>query len=103
MGLRRVAEAATRVLERDLSAPQVSVALGADPCIADALIGITGARPGNRRLRCRGETRYVFAGPGVEAVFCLRAVPESVDAILAAGEASLFDCTVRSRPRSIEK
>ncbi|WP_300998778.1 tRNA (N6-threonylcarbamoyladenosine(37)-N6)-methyltransferase TrmO [Methanoculleus sp.] len=99
----RIAEAATRVLERDLSVPQVSVALGADPCIADALIGITGARPGNRRLRCRGGTRYVFAGPGVEAVFCLRIVPESADAILASGEASLFDYKARSRPRSIEK
>ncbi len=93
----RIAESATRILECDLSAPQVSVTLGASPCVADALIGITGARPGNRRLRCFGGDRYVVAGPGKEAIFCLRAAPESVDAIFAANEASLFDCTVRLR------
>ncbi|WP_292364430.1 MULTISPECIES: tRNA (N6-threonylcarbamoyladenosine(37)-N6)-methyltransferase TrmO [unclassified Methanoculleus] len=99
----RIAEAATRILERDLSVPQVSVTLGADPCIADALIGITGARPGNRRLECQGGTRYAVAGPREEAVFCLRIVPESVDTILAAGETSLFDCKVRSPAQSMEK
>jgi hypothetical protein len=93
----RVAEAATRILKCDLSMPQVSVTLGSDPCIADALIGITGARPGNRRLGCSGGDCYVFAGPGEEAVFCLRQGLESVDAILMGSEASLFDCDVRSR------
>ncbi len=94
----RLAEAATRVFERDLRNPQVSVAPGPDPCIADALIGITGASPGNRRLGSSGGDRYVFSCPGKEAVFTLREVPESVDTIFAADEASLFDCTVRSRP-----
>jgi tRNA-Thr(GGU) m(6)t(6)A37 methyltransferase TsaA len=99
----RVAEAATRILKCDLSMPQVSVTLGADPCIADALIGITGARPGNRRLGCSGGNCYAFAGPGEEAVFCLQDVPESVDAVLACSEASLFDCDVRSPARPIGK
>lgn len=91
----RIAEAATRIFRCDLSTPQVSVALGPDPCIADALIGITGARPGNRRLGCSSEDCYVFTGPGGEAVFRIRTVPASVDAILASSEASLFDCEVR--------
>ncbi|MDN7013104.1 tRNA (N6-threonylcarbamoyladenosine(37)-N6)-methyltransferase TrmO [Methanoculleus sp. FWC-SCC3] len=95
----RVAEAATRIFERDLRHPQISVAPGPDPCIADALIGITGASPGNRRLKCSGGDRYVLSSPGEEAVFSLRNVPESVDAILVAGEASLFGCTVSSRPQ----
>ena len=93
----RVAEAATRILKCDLSMPQVSVTLGSDPCVADALIGITSARPGNRRLGCSGGDCYVFAGPGEEAVFCLRQGLENVDAVLACSEASLFDCDVRSR------
>ena len=90
----RVAEAATPILRRDLRHPQVVVTLGADPCIADALIGITGARPGNRRLRCSGGDRYTFTCPGREAVFHIRAVPESVDAIFASSDAMLFDCEV---------
>lgn len=93
----RLAEAATRIFERDLASPEVSVAPGPDPCIADALIGITGARPGNRRLGSSGRDRCVLSCAGKEAVFLLREVPESVDAILAADEASLFDCTVRLR------
>ena len=97
----RVAEAATRILERDLATPQVSVAPGPDPCIADALIGITGARPGNRRLGNSGGDCYVFTGPEKEAIFRLRAVPATVDAILASGEASLFDCTIRSPARQM--
>lgn len=99
----RVAEAAARILECDLAVPQISVSLGGDPCIADALIGITGARPGNGRLRCQGGTRYVFSDPGKEAIFYLGAVPESVDAIFAAEEAPLFDCRVRSPVRLLEK
>jgi tRNA-Thr(GGU) m(6)t(6)A37 methyltransferase TsaA len=95
----RLAEAAMRIFGRDLASPQVSVAPGPDPCIADALIGITGASPGNRRLGRSGGDRYVLSCSGKEAVFLLRDVPESVDAILAADEASLFDCTVRSRPQ----
>ncbi|WP_292731698.1 tRNA (N6-threonylcarbamoyladenosine(37)-N6)-methyltransferase TrmO [Methanoculleus sp.] len=93
----RVAEAATRIFGSDLRHPRVSVTLGADPCIADALIGITGASPGNRRLGCSGTNRYVFAGPGKEAVFCLLSIPESIETILAESEASLFDCKIRSR------
>lgn len=91
----RIAEAATHILGSDLSAPQVSITLGADPDIVDALIGITGARPGNRRLKCSSGDCYVFTGPGGEAVFRLRAAPASTDAILASSEASLFDCEVR--------
>ena len=90
----RVAEAATRILRRDLRHPQVTVTLGADPCIADALIGITGARPGNHRLGCSGTDCYVFACPGEEVVFHLRTVPESVDAVFACNEAVLFDCEI---------
>ncbi len=99
----RIAEAATRIFDCDLSVPQVSVALGPDPCIADALIGITGARPGNGRLGWSGTDRYVIAGPGGEAIFCLRAVPEDIGAIFACSEASLFDCEVRSPSRPIDR
>jgi hypothetical protein len=92
----RMAEAATRILERDLAVPQVSVTLGADPCIADALIGITGASPGNRRLRCSGGDCYVVAGPEREVIFRLRAVPTDTGEILACSETSLFDCEICS-------
>lgn len=92
----RMAEAAMRILNRDLAAPQVSVTLGADPCIADALIGITGARPGNRRLLCSGGDCYVVAGPEREVIFRLRAVPQDAGEILLGCESSLFDCEIRS-------
>lgn len=93
----RVAEAAVRILGCDLAAPQVSVAPGPDPHIADALIGITGARPGNRRLRHPGGEDCVFFGPGVEVTFHLRDAPADVETILAAREESLFDCEIRAR------
>ena len=94
----RLAEEATRILASDLAVPQVSVTIGADPCIADALVGITGARPGNCRLRCSEANCYAFASPGGEAIFHLRRVPASVREILACPGRSLFDCEVRSPP-----
>ncbi|WP_292518061.1 tRNA (N6-threonylcarbamoyladenosine(37)-N6)-methyltransferase TrmO [Methanoculleus sp.] len=93
----RMAEAATRLLERDLGGSQVSVTLGGDLCIADALIGITGASPGNRRLRCSGGDRYVVAGPEEEVTFRLRTVPEDVGQILACSETALFRRTTAQR------
>lgn len=98
----RIAEAATRILNRDLRMPGVMVTLGSDPCIADALIGITGARPGNRRLRCSGGDHYVVTASGEEVIFRLHAVPGTVDAVFASGEASLFDCTIHRRTLSRE-
>ncbi len=95
----RLAEEATRILASDLAVPQVLVTIGTDPCIADALVGITGARPGNCRLRCGGGDCYAFASPGGEAVFHLRHVPASVEEILACPPGSLFDCEVHSPPR----
>jgi tRNA-Thr(GGU) m(6)t(6)A37 methyltransferase TsaA len=95
----RLAEEATRILGSDLAAPQVSVTVGTDPCIADALVGITGARPGNCRLRSGGGDWYAFAFPGAEAAFHLRHVPASVGEILACPPRSLFDCEVHSPPR----
>ncbi len=91
----RIAEAATRILRRDLRIPQVSVVLGSDPYIADGLIGITGARPGDRRLRCSSGGCYIFTCPGVEIVFRLRTVPESASAVFACSEAILFDYEIR--------
>jgi tRNA-Thr(GGU) m(6)t(6)A37 methyltransferase TsaA len=88
----RIAEAAARILGCDLAVPEVAVAPGTDPCIADALIGITGARPGNRRLRHPGGEDCIVAAPGMEVIFHLRDAPESIEAVLAAREESLFDC-----------
>jgi formylmethanofuran dehydrogenase subunit E len=95
----RIAEAATRILDCDLRHPGVVVAPGADPCILDALIGITGATPGNRRLRCSEGRRYAVSSSEKEVVFRLLAAPQSVDDIFAAEETSLFECTVHNRPQ----
>ncbi len=90
----RIAEAATRILERDLRNPEIVVTIGVDPCIADALIGITGARPGNHRLECSGESCYIFVSPEATAIFHLRTVPGSVDAVFACEETTLFDSEI---------
>lgn len=95
----RIAEAATRILDCDLRHPGVVVAPGADPCILDALIGITGATPGNQRLRCPEGRRYAVSSFEKEVVFRLLAAPQSVDDIFAAGETSLFECAVHNRPQ----
>ncbi|HQP72272.1 MAG TPA: TrmO family methyltransferase, partial [Methanoculleus sp.] len=95
----RIAEAATRILDCDLRHAGVVVAPGADPCILDALIGITGATPGNQRLRCLEGRRYAVSSSEKEVVFRLLAAPQSVDDIFAAEETSLFECAVHNRPQ----
>jgi len=83
----RLAEKATLVFG-DLRKTHIRFHPGCDPCIADALIGITGARPGNGRLLfdldCpRGSAgSWVIIGNPVErlefSLFCLAAGPDEV-------------------------
>ncbi|MDN7024510.1 tRNA (N6-threonylcarbamoyladenosine(37)-N6)-methyltransferase TrmO [Methanoculleus sp. FWC-SCC1] len=93
----RVAEAATRLFGGDLRNSAISVMPGSDPCIADALIGITGARPGNRRLLAAQEG-CLFRKGRREVHFLLRAgIPRTPEEILACDEAELFAVDERDR------
>jgi tRNA-Thr(GGU) m(6)t(6)A37 methyltransferase TsaA len=96
----RIAEAGTHILKKDLRMQEISLIAGADPCITDALIGITGARPGNRRLIVttadQPGNRYVIATPDREVVFRLRVLPTDVALILSCSEESLFDLEIRT-------
>ncbi|MDI6867237.1 tRNA (N6-threonylcarbamoyladenosine(37)-N6)-methyltransferase TrmO [Methanoculleus sp.] len=94
----RIAEAATRILDCDLRRPDLVVTPGADPCTTDALIGITGATPGNRRFRYPGGDSFVLSCSGKEVVFRLLDLPDDVDEIFAAREETLFECRVCTRP-----
>ncbi len=97
----RIAEAATRVLGGDLRNPAISVMPGGEPCIADALIGITGARPGDHRLLSAQEndvTRSdcLFRKGSREVAFLLRAdTPRTPGEILSCDEAVLFTAEIR--------
>ncbi len=97
----RIAEAATRILGGDLRNPAISVMPGSEPCIADALIGIAGASPGNRRL-LRENTipgnGCLFRKGNREAVFLLRDdIPGTPEEILSCDEAALFAADERTR------
>lgn len=92
----RIAEAATRMLGGDLRNPALSVVPGNDPCIADALIGITGARPGDHRLLFMQGDKAPKNGCLIrkgdrEVAFLLRAdIPRTPEEILSCDEAVLF-------------
>jgi len=92
----RMAALATRVIPGDLRRASVSFTAGPDPCINDAIIGITGATMGNRRLFvpvCYGQA-YTISGPHISVVFAVLPHPREIDAILAADEGDLFSVTI---------
>jgi hypothetical protein len=96
----RMALAASRSLGGDLRRESVRYTLGPDPCINDAMIGMTGARFGNGRLivpdrwpDCRD---YCLARYGKMAVFHIRDVPADIETIWSAPEGKLFSCIVKS-------
>lgn len=68
----RLAIEATRFMGGDLRRTEVVLSPGGDPCIADALIGITGARFGSHRLDIAvpvgtdPESPILFSAPGIQ-------------------------------------
>lgn len=101
----RIAEKASGLVDGDLRRPDISVDPGTDPCLADAIIGITGARPGNRRIRLTGlldrqasmnQVKFFFSER--ICIFSVRPGDREPDAVLAADEESLF--SLECRPSS---
>ncbi len=77
----KMAERATQLLGGDLRRLSIHCTLGDDPCINDALVGITGARMGNRRLHCppihaaTGGRRDVYVLSSPDTVLEFRSLP----------------------------
>jgi tRNA-Thr(GGU) m(6)t(6)A37 methyltransferase TsaA len=100
----RIAEKATELLRGDLRRTGISINLGTSPCLADGLIGITGARPGNGRLIFTRRQSTRPPADRVEFLTSIRAcrfriepvglLPETV---LAASEDELFSLRLRAR------
>ncbi len=89
----RMAEYSTGLLGGDLRRPEVTLALGNDPCITDSLIGITGARAGNMRLLFPGpgdNPPYILSTPGCRVSFLVRAPCGEISSILARDVHDLF-------------
>lgn len=94
----RVAEKATSLGGGDLRRPGISLDPGTNACLVDALIGITGARPGNGRLHssCPGaRNRVTFWIPGKVLTFTIEPLDLAPDAILEAEEERLFSVECR--------
>jgi tRNA-Thr(GGU) m(6)t(6)A37 methyltransferase TsaA len=99
----RLAERATPLFG-DLRKAHLWLHPEANPCIADALIGITGARPGNGRLSftlnvssgLKGH-RVIIGLPGEALEFSLLCLAAGPDEILEAKEEDIF--TVRHKGR----
>jgi tRNA-Thr(GGU) m(6)t(6)A37 methyltransferase TsaA len=93
----RIAEIASELVGGDLRRPDISVDPGTDGCLADAIIGITGARPGNGRIRFTSlrESQHPmnnvkFFCPGGICIFSLESIDLAPDAVLDADEDQLF-------------
>ena len=86
--------AATRSLEGDLMRDEITCCLGPDPCINDALIGITGARFGNRRLiipaRWPITPVYQISGRGISVAFHVLSIPSAIELVHSAQHRDLF-------------
>jgi hypothetical protein len=96
----RMAEVATSFFG-DLRKEEVSLVPSGDPCIIDALIGITGARPGNGRFLIpyicneglRGD-QVILTGLERILVFTLQPNPGSPDEILEKSVQNIFEVKV---------
>jgi len=93
----RIAERASELVGGDLRRPGISIDPGMDPCIADAIIGITGARHGNGRIRLTRlrdsqapTNRVKFFLPGRSCSFSVGPIELTPEAILEADEERLF-------------
>jgi tRNA-Thr(GGU) m(6)t(6)A37 methyltransferase TsaA len=99
----RIARSASRILDTDLRNSEVVFTSGPDPCINDALIGITGARLGNRRLlspASRKETGneeiYGISRGLVHIIFRIKGMKTRFEAILKAPEEDIFDICLKT-------
>jgi hypothetical protein len=90
----RLMVAATRYLGGDLMREVITCSLGPDPCINDALIGITGARFGNGRLLVPAgwpcTTFYCICGPGLSLEFHNVSIPSGIVMVHSATDDELF-------------
>lgn len=91
----RIALAGARILGVDLHRTTITCPAGCDSCIADGLIGITGARPGNGQLHLREHTTlkecFSLSSPNKRLDFYLRPMPGDIEEILACDDRVLFE------------
>ncbi|MCC7566078.1 MAG: tRNA (N6-threonylcarbamoyladenosine(37)-N6)-methyltransferase TrmO [Methanomicrobiaceae archaeon] len=96
----RMMIAATRFMGGDLRREEISCSLGPDPCINDALIGITGARFGTGRLiipkSWPDPPVYAISGPKVRLEFSIVSIPRETGLVDAAPDEALFLIRTRS-------
>ncbi|MDG6257789.1 MAG: tRNA (N6-threonylcarbamoyladenosine(37)-N6)-methyltransferase TrmO [Methanomicrobiaceae archaeon] len=97
----RMMIAATHSLGGDLRRPEIIVSLGPDPCMNDALIGITGARFGNGRLIIPddwpGTSVYTISGPKITLEFSIVSIPCEMTQVNAARDEELFLLEVKNK------
>jgi hypothetical protein len=90
----RMMVAATRYLGGDLMRDEITCSLGPDPCINDALIGITGARFGNGRLIVPAGWPcmpvYRISGPELSVEFHNVSIPSGIGLVHSAPDGELF-------------
>lgn len=90
----RMMVVATCSLGGDLTRDEITCSIGPDPCINDALMGITGARFGNGRLLIPpgwpGTPAYRISGPEMSLEFHNVAIPSEISLVHAAPDKKLF-------------
>jgi tRNA-Thr(GGU) m(6)t(6)A37 methyltransferase TsaA len=99
----RIARSASRILDSDLRNSDVTFTCGPDPCINDALIGITGARQGNGRLlpstspESTGRLEvYCISRNSVQIIYHVPGRKTEFDEILSARDGEIFDFRIKS-------
>jgi len=92
---------ATRVMGGDLARDEITCSLGPDPCINDALMGITGARFGNGRLIIpEGWPKiqvYCLSGHGISLEFGNLSIPPAIPLVNSTADTGLFSCKVNTK------
>jgi tRNA-Thr(GGU) m(6)t(6)A37 methyltransferase TsaA len=97
----RMMIAATRVIGGDLMREEITCSPGPDPCVNDALVGITRARFGNGRLIIpAGWPRspvYTISGPEIALEFHNVSIPCEIGLVHSAPDNELFLLKVNNR------
>lgn len=90
----RMMMTATYVMGSDLRREEICFSLGTNPCINDALIGITGARFGNGRLLIPAgwpyTSVYTISGPESLLEFSIVSMPGEIRLVHSSSDEELF-------------
>jgi hypothetical protein len=86
----RMVIAASHLIGRDFREAEISCRFGQNPCINDALMGMTGARFGNGRLKISPNTTYTITALKATLEFSRISIPQTIQLVNSVSDRELF-------------